>query len=110
MAVAVSPTIMGTIGVSPGNGLNPASAMAPRKYRVFSRSLSTSSGWCSSCFIAPSALAATVGGNAFEKSWGRDRWVSMSHRDAGPATKPPAAPPSALPSVEVMMSTSPSTP
>jgi len=31
IASAVSPMMIGTIGVSPGSGLNPASRIAPRK-------------------------------------------------------------------------------
>src|SRR5262249_19664149 len=57
-----------------------------------------------------SAEQATVGGSALEKSCGRERWARMSQPSSLAATKPPAAPPSALPSVEVITSTSPSSP
>jgi hypothetical protein len=110
IAAAVSPTMIGTIGVSPGSGANPASTMRSRKYAVLARSVATRSGCASAKRTAASELAATVGGSALEKSCGRERWVIMSTTAPGPAMNPPAAPPSALPSVEVMMSTSPSTP
>jgi len=44
IASAVSPRITGTIGVSPGSGLNPRCSSRSRKYCAFSRSRVTSSG------------------------------------------------------------------
>ena len=73
IAAAVSPTMIGTIGVSPGSGLNPASVICSRKYVVFSRSFSHALRMrLDDSRTAASALAATVGGSAFEKSCGRD--------------------------------------
>ena len=67
--------MIGMIGVSPGNGLKPASMIASRKYCELSRNRVTRSGCVSMKRTASSALAATVGGSAFEKSCGRDRCV-----------------------------------
>ena len=60
--------------------------------------------------IERSALQATVGGRAFEKSCGRERCARRSQTSSEAATYPPAAPPSALPSVPVITSTSPRSP
>src|SRR5688500_1686361 len=110
MAWAVSPTMTGMIGVSPGSGLNPSSVSPSRKYLVFSRSRVTRSGWASSRRTAASALPATVQGRALLNSWGRPRWVRESQSASEPAPKPPAAPPRALPSGLAITSTSPRTP
>ena len=58
-------------------------------------------------WIALSAEQATVTGRAFEKSVGRPRWIKRSITRRGPATKPPAPPPKALPRVPVNTSTRP---
>ena len=52
----------------------------------------------------------SAGGSVFEKRYGRERWRRRSTISRRAAVKPPLAPPSALPRVEVMMSTRPATP
>ena len=110
-ASAVSPTMIGTIGVSPASGLNPASVIAARKYFAFS---------CSFCHALGMLLdelhrrerARRHGRRQRVREELRPRALREHSRRAprAPPTKPPAAPPSALPSVEVITSTSPSTP
>ncbi len=58
------------------------------------------------------AIAADTieGASEFENRYGRDRCRSISTISLRAVVKPPSAPPSALPSVDVMMSTSPRTP
>ena len=86
-----------------------AQPLAERPVSVV-QAFATSSGSRRSTRTASSAEQATVGGRAFEKSCGRERWARMSQTSSLAATNPPAAPPSALPSVEVITSTSPSRP
>ena len=94
--------MIGTIAASPSSGLKPIARSRSRKCSVWRCSLATSSGSRRTTRTASSAEHATVGGSAFEKSCGRERWARMSHTSSLAATKPPAAPPSALPSVEVI--------
>jgi hypothetical protein len=56
------------------------------------------------------AAATMTGGMALEKRYGRARWRHSSTSSRRPLTQPPDAPPSALPSVVVMMSILPMTP
>ena len=100
-----SPTIRGTIALSPSSGSRPRSPSRRRKVATLARRRPTRPGSSASRPRARRALAATVGARPLEKSCGRERCSSTRQSGAAPATKPPAAPPSALPSVPVVMST-----
>src|SRR2546422_694812 len=82
MALAVSPRITGTIGVSPGSGLKPMAMRRSRKYLAFSCSRVTRSGWAPRNRTAASGLPATVGGGA----------VAVHGEDAVGEHDPPARP------------------
>src|SRR5581483_1995091 len=110
IANAVSPTMIGTIAASPSRGLKPSARRRSRNCPVWRCSFATSSGSRRRTRTASSAEHATVGGSAFEKSCGRERWARTSQTSSLAATKPPAAPPRAFPSVEVITSTSPRRP
>ena len=56
------------------------------------------------------AQATTGGGNELENRYGRDLWRSRSINCWGPVVYPPAAPPKALPNVELMISARPGRP
>ena len=64
IAAAVSPTMIGTIGVSPSKGFSPASFNAARKCVALSCRHRTRSGCCSMNSTEANALAATVGDDA----------------------------------------------
>ena len=103
-AFAVSPTMTGTIGCVPWGIRKPDSVIALRKYVAFSRSFCTGEGSSRSIRKASSEPAATAGGKELEKRDGRLLCRSVSIKAFGPAVKPPAAEPIALPSVPVVTS------
>jgi len=81
-----------------------------RKYDVFDSSLSRRSvveEMRSRTWMADLTI---TGGSVFEKRYGRERCRRISMISLCEEVKPPLAPPSALPSVLVMMSTRPITP
>lgn len=89
--------------------VKPARVMDSRNCLVLSRiclmNLSDAMSRSSTLMADPT----TAGGRVFEKRYGRDRWRSKSINSFGPVVYPPAAPPNALPNVELMMSTRPLT-
>lgn len=72
----------------------------------WSRSSVLSSSMSNSSMLAP----AIAGANELENKYGRLLWRSRSMISLRPDVYPPEAPPSAFPSVPVMMSTRPCTP
>ena len=104
-ASAASPNITGQIGCSPGRTSKPSSCHPVRNSAVLRRSCSRCSPLPATRSSAASDPATTLGATALENRYGRDRCRSSSTISARALTYPPDAPPSALPSVPVTMST-----
>ncbi|MCY1547369.1 hypothetical protein D9M68_834230 [compost metagenome] len=102
--------MIGMMGWSPALTSKPSLSSPARKNLVLRSSRSRSS-------VLPSRISSTAidaptiaGATVLENRYGRERWRSSATTSWRALVKPPDAPPSALPSVPVMMSTLPNTP
>mmetsp|Transcript_3467 Transcript_3467/g.14007 ORF Transcript_3467/g.14007 Transcript_3467/m.14007 type:complete len:243 (+) Transcript_3467:1168-1896(+) len=109
VASAASWSITGTMAVLPGLSSKPASSSLERKRAALDLSCTSGAGSAMSSSNALVAAATRGGAMVLEKRYGRAFWRSTSTTSWRPVVKPPLAPPIALPSVELMMSTCPST-
>ncbi len=89
---------------------NPAFVIPSRKRFAFDMRRSRSSVVEASKSTTAIDAPAIAGAIEFEKRYGRERWRKRSTIAFLPVVNPPAAPPSALPSVEVITSMRPMTP